>query len=86
MNNIWEQAFRLVEMEDDEVHVPSKLAPAQEKLVERFADRLVASLGGPMDERHIGICEKILRELLVSSEKAEGEPASHITKGTTGKN
>ncbi len=71
MNNIWEQALkRLTETSDDEVHVPSRLDPKQEELIERFADRLTASLGGPIDERHIGICEKILRELLVRSEMA----------------
>lgn len=81
-----DEVFRPIRESSDDVKVPTRLAPEQEKLVEQFTDRLVASLGGPMDERHIGICEKILRELLVRSEKAEGEPADHITVGTKEKN
>lgn len=64
----------------EDAPIPRRLEPAQEELVSRFADRLVAELGGPMDERNIGRCETILRELLVLSERAEGEPDEHMTK------
>lgn len=66
------------EKHDDE-HIPTKLEPAQEDLIEEFTDRLIGNLGGPTEERYVKICEKILRELLVRSERAEGEPDTHLT-------